>query len=351
MLHRKGSLGLAAALVLASPLAAAPQDEAARKVRVVATLPHLAAHARAIGGENVEVVALARGDQDPHYVQPTPSLMVEANRADLYLENGLELELWSEHVIDGSRNAAIRVGQKGHVYTSRGMPLLDVPRALTRAEGDVHPYGNPHIWLSPLGGVIEARNVAAGLAAVDPARADDYQKAEEAYEARILSAYAGEELVKLLGAETLLKLGLEGKLLDFLDKKTFKGEKLSKRAGGWLGALLPWRGTKLVAYHKEWPYFEREFGLVISDHIEPKPGIPPTPSHLLEVKERIKREAIPVIIYSPYFSAANFDVLAKETGAKLVLLPTEVGGVPEATDYFRLFDALVGRLKAALGGS
>jgi ABC-type Zn uptake system ZnuABC Zn-binding protein ZnuA len=340
-------LALAASL-LSAP--GAPADEAAApaKLRVVATLPHLAAHAREVGGDRVEVVALARGDQDPHYVQPTPSLMVEANRADLYVEVGLELELWSEHVLDGARNAKIRVTGPGHVFASAGVPLMGVPVSLTRAQGDIHPYGNPHIWLSPLNGVIEARNIEAGLERVDPGSAEYYRKRLADYESRIVRAYFGDELVKLLGEETLEKLGLEGRALDFLARKKFKGEPLAARAGGWLGKIGPYRGTKLVAYHVEWTYFSRDFGLPVEMFIEPKPGIPPTPQHLLEVKDYVRREGVPAIIYSPYFSVSNFDVLGKETGAKIVLLPTEVGGVPEAKDYFSLFDAITDRLAAAL---
>lgn len=323
-------------------------DESPRKVQVVVTLPHLAAHVRAIGGDKVDVEALARGDQDPHFVQPTPALMVKANEADLFVENGLELELWSERIIDGARNARIRVGAPGHLYAGHDVPLLEVPRVLSRSEGDIHPYGNPHVWLSPLNGIIEARNIATALAGVDGANAEYYKKRAAEYEAKILNAYAGEELVKLLGAETLVKLGLRGKLLDFLEEKTFKGEKLSKRAGGWLRTMLPFRRTKVVAYHREWPYFERDFGLEIAAHIEPKPGIPPTPGHLLEVKKLIVEEKIPLIIYAPFYRTSNFKALGAETGAKLVLLPTDVGGVREAKDYISLFDVMVDRLKSAM---
>lgn len=338
------------AAALAAALSMAPGSAAAeeKKIHVVTTLPHLAAHAREVGGDRVEAVALAHGDQDPHYIQATPSLMVEANKADLYVEVGLELELWSEHIVDGSRNANIRVGRPGHVFAHEGVPLLNVPTNLTRAEGDVHPYGNPHIGVSPLNGIIEARNIAAGLARVDPKHEEEYAKRTKDYEERLLRAYAGKELVDILGGDTVLKLGLEGRLIPFLESKKFKGEPLGKRAGGWLGKLLPYAGTKLVAYHAEWNYFSRDFGLTIDTFIEPKPGIPPTPEHLLEVKELMKREKVPAIIYSPYFSVANFEALAHETGAKIVLLPTDVGGVPEAKDYFSLFDAITTRLGDAL---
>jgi ABC-type Zn uptake system ZnuABC Zn-binding protein ZnuA len=343
MTRTQATIGIAALLAFAG---AARADD---KIKVVCTLPHLAAHARAIGGDKVDVTALARGDQDPHYVQPTPSLMVEANQADLYVEEGLELEMWSEHVIDGSRNARIRVTQPGHVYASQGVPLLGVPAVLTRAQGDIHPYGNPHVWLSPLNAVIEARNVLEGLRRVDEKNGDFYAKNEKDYEDRLLRGYAGDDLVKLLGAETLLKLGLEGKLLDFLDTKKFKGEPLAKRAGGWLGHFAKWHGAKLVAYHAEWVYFARDFGFTIDHYVEPKPGIPPSPSYLQELKEYIVREKVPAIVHTPYFSASNFEVLGHETGAAIVLLPTEVGGTPDAaTDYVTLFDAITKRLGDAL---
>jgi zinc/manganese transport system substrate-binding protein len=337
---------LALIAVAATTAVAAQADE---PIRAVATLPHLAAHIREIGGDRVSVVALGRPDQDPHFIQPTPSLMVEANRARLYAEVGLDLELWSEHVIDGARNAQIRVGSPGHVYASERVPALEVPAVISRAQGDVHPRGNPHVWLDPMNGVIEAENIADALKRVDPAGAEAYEKRLVDYRARIQKALFGEELVRMLGADTLTSLARKDALDDFLATKKYKGAPLADKLGGWKKKLLPYRGAKLLAYHREWSYFARQFGMEVVANLEPKPGIPPTPGHLAELEDLAKKTKIAAVVAAPYNNTSLAESFCERTGIPLVVLPTEV--IEETKDYIGLMDTIVDRLAATLAKS
>ncbi|MHC4832007.1 MAG: metal ABC transporter substrate-binding protein, partial [Planctomycetota bacterium] len=217
-------------LALGLTAVASAQD----KVEVVTTLPHLASIAGEIGGERIEVRPLASGRFNPHFISPTPSLMAAARDADLYLEVGMSLEIWSERVIDGSRNPRIRGGQPGHAAVYEGVDRIQIPKVLTRGQGDVHPLGNPHIWVDPLNAKLIAGNVARALERVDPAGKEAYAKNLKAFEARVDRAYFGEALVELLGADLLTRLARSGKLFDFLESKSFRGEKLSDKVGGWL---------------------------------------------------------------------------------------------------------------------
>lgn len=343
----------AACLVLAAAASLFRVESAAapvEKVRVVATLTDLASIARFVGGERVEVVCLSKGYEDPHHVIPTPTLMIEANRADLFVEMGLDLEIWSAQVLDGARNPRIRAGAPGHVFAAEGIATLDRPAVLTRAQGDIHPFGNPHVNLSPLEGKILAANVAAGLKRVDPAGAADYDANLQAFRSRIDRSFFGEELVKLVKPEQLERLVRAGKLFEYLDSKDFGGSKLATRLGGWLAKMRPVRGAKLVAHHKNWVYFERDFGVEVVGTIEPKPGLTPTPGHVSELKELIRKAGVKLIIHAPYYPASYAADLAEETGIREITTPTLVGGVPEADDYFRLFDVLTDRFVAALQG-
>lgn len=343
----------ATALLGAFTAAAAPALAAktgAEKLRVVATLTDLASIARFVGGERVEVVCLSKGYEDPHHVIATPTLMVEANRADLFIEMGLDLEIWSESVLDGARNPRIRAGTPGHVFAAEGIPTLDRPAVLTRAQGDIHPFGNPHVNLSPLNGKILAANIAAGMKRVDPAGAAEYDANLKAFQSRIDSAFFGDELVKLVKPDQLERLVRAGKLFEYLDSKEFGGSKLATRLGGWLAKMRPVRGAKLVAHHKNWVYFERDFGVEVVGYIEPKPGLTPTPGHVSELKELIRKAGVKLIIHAPYYPGSYAADIAAETGIREITAPTLVGGVPGADDYFRLFDVLTDRFVAGLQG-
>ena len=318
-------------------------------IRVVTTLPDLASIAGYVGGNLVQVEALSQGYQDPHYVTPKPSLMASVNRADLFLEIGLNLEIWTERVLDGARNGKVRIGRPGHVYTSVGVPLRQRPTIISRSEGDLHPQGNPHIWLDPLNGKLIAANIVAGLGRIAPRK-----KEKEFFNARgkdfdrlIDEKLFGRELVRLLGGSILTRLARKGELITFLEQKEFGGEKLINKLGGWLGESQVFHGEKILTYHLTWVYFAERFGLEVANTIEEKPGIPPSARRKERLIQQVRMEKIRVIFVSTFYDQAIPQAIAEATGARMVILPIMTGGVKEATDYFALFDYLIGNLREA----
>lgn len=345
------SSSLAFALALALGIGAGSYRPAhaqdARPVRVVCTMPHLAAIATEVGGARVEVQALANGLYDPHFLIPTPGLMAAAAAADLYVEVGMGLELWSERVIDGSRNPRIRIGQDGHVYTFMGVETLQIPTVVSRVQGDVHPLGNPHIWLDPLNAKIQARNLALALKRVDSAFAAHYDDGLKSFEARIDEAYFGKELVELLGADLLNRLQRSGRLFSFLEERELRGVPLHEKLGeSWLGKMWPLRGTPFVGYHQSWAYFARAFGIRELGQIEPKPGIPPTPGHLAALEQQAKSAGVKVVLNEPYYDITRSQSFAERIGGVAVLMPNEPG-VEGTEGYFGLLDEIIRRFTEA----
>ena len=294
--------------LFASLLLAAP-DFALGKVQVVTSLQDFASLAGAIGGPRVETFALARGYQDPHFVEPKPSFVLKLSKADLLIVAGLELEVgYLPPLVDQSRNAKIRPGGPGYLDASAGCDILERPTGtVTRAMGDVHPFGNPHYWLDPENGRVIARAIAARLKSLDPAGAAEYDANLAAFEAR-----------------------------------------LSEGTKRWEAALAPYAGTELVTYHNSWPNFLKRFRLVAAGYVEPKPGVPASPAHTVGLIDMMRARKIPVILIEPYFDRRTPQQIADKTGATLLVFVPSVGGVPEAKDYISLFDYDVGRLAAAL---
>lgn len=303
---RTAGIGFLATIVLASWVGL----EAGDKLRIVTTTPDLASIAKEIGGEGVETFAIAKGYQDPHFVDAKPSYIIELQKADMFIQMGLDLEIgWAPPLLDGARNPAILPGGKGYLDASAGVPLLQVPTgdpATLRAQGDIHIYGNPHYWLDPQRGKIIARNIYAALARLQPGRQAEFQKN-----------------------------------LDLFNQK------LDRKMAEWDALMQPYKGTKIVAFHNSWPYFEERFGLQIVGFIEPKPGIPPTPKHLVEVIKIMQEQDVKIIIISPYYSKKSSELVASKTGAKVLELATSVEAFPEIRDYFDLFDYNLGKLLEA----
>jgi zinc/manganese transport system substrate-binding protein len=291
----------AAALSLAAPAFA--------KVKVVSSLQDFASIAQSVGGNRVDVFALAKGYQDPHFVDAKPSFVLKLSDADLLIVAGLELEIgYLPPLIDQSRNDKIRPGSPGYLDSSIGCDILERPtQQVTRAMGDVHPYGNPHYWLDPDNGRVIARAIAAKLSELDPAGKADYAKNLAAFEAKLAD-----------------------------------GEKR------WDAALGPYAGTEVVTYHNSWPNFLKRFRLVAAGYIEPKPGIPPSPSHTVELINMMLSKKVGIILMEPYFDAKTPKAVAEKTGATLVTFIPSVGGVPDASDYVALFDYDVKLLAGAL---
>ena len=294
-------------LLLASVFAIASPTLA--KVQVVTTLQDLSSIADSLGGGRVESFALAKGYQDPHFVDAKPSFILKLSRADLLIVAGLELEIgYLPPLIDQSRNGKIHPGNPGYLDASIGCDILQRPTTqVTRAMGDVHPYGNPPYWTDPANGRVIARAIASRLSELDPAGRADYQKNLAAFEAR-----------------------------------------LTEKEKEWDGQMAPYAGTKVVTFHDSWPNFAKRFKLQIVGHVEPKPGIPPTPSHTLEIINLVQSARVPLILVEPYFDLKTPNFIAAKTGATVVTFYPSVGGRPEIKDYFGLFDYDIGAIVKAM---
>lgn len=282
---------------------------AAEPLRVVTTIQDLASITKEVGGDRVDVTAIAKGYQDPHFVEPKPSFLLLLRRAELLEVVGLELEIgWLPPLLDQSRNNAIRPGQAGYLDISRGVEILDRPTGeVNRSMGDVHPMGNPHFWLDPANAVRIARQIRNKLVELRPADTAVFDR----------------------------NLGVFINRLNDANKR-------------WVAELAPYRGAKIVTYHNSWPNFVRHFGLDVVDHVEPKPGIPPSPSHTLDLINTIKSQQVKAIVMEPYFDRKTPQSVAEKTGAKVVVLYPSVGGAPGLDDYFKLFDYDVNELVKAL---
>jgi len=291
------------ALALVSP------GQARAKLYVVTTTSDLASIAREVGGEKVEVESLARGYQDPHFVDPKPSFIVKLNRADLYVKRGLDLEVgWAPVLETGARNPHILMGAPGYVDASAGIELLEVPTGLIdRSLGDIHPFGNPHYQLDPTNARTMAHNIFLGFVRVAPA--------DRTYFAGRLSAFNTSVEVKL--AE-------------------------------WKKLLAPYQGSKIVTYHKNWEYFARRFGLRTIGYMEPKPGIAPSPAHLASLITLMQAENCKLIIKAPYSPNNLTRLVAERTGARVLVLPESPGGIDDTEDYFSFMDYCVRQVAEAL---
>ena len=277
-------------------------------IKVVTTTTDMKSITEMIGGSKVSVTSIATGYQNPHFVDPKPSYIVNLSNADLFVTIGLDLETgWSPLLLSSSRNPKIQKGAAGYVDASEGVGLLQVPTSANRGEGDIHIFGNPHYWLDPLNGKVIARNITNGLERIDPSNKTFYEANLQAFFTRV-----------------------------------------NTKMAEWQSKMAPYKGSKIIAYHNEWVYFEKRFGLEIVDFMEPKPGIPPSPSQLVKVIKEIKANNIKVIISSPYFTTSSSDVVAKQTGVKELTLATSTGAFTTVKDYFDLFDYDINQLLIAL---
>jgi zinc/manganese transport system substrate-binding protein len=319
-----------------------------KKVRVVCTLPTMKALTQEVGGDRVDVISLAKGDQDPHFVTPTPVLMKKTREADLFVENGFSLELWADEVVNGSGNSKIFRGTPGRIIAGTGISALEIPSVLTRELGDIHPQGNPHVWLDPLLAKAEAANIANALKTADPAGAEYYESRKNDFQNRIDNALFGPELLKLVGIQKLTRLAASGQLHDFLETNKIGGQPLATKAGGWLKAAESLRGVKAYEFHKVWVYFSRVFGIQLVGTIEERPGIPPGPQHVRDLTEKIKAEKIPLIMVDNFYDPSLPNNISRQTGAAVVLLPDQVEGEPSIKTYFDLIDHLISKITGAL---
>ncbi|MBS1153946.1 MAG: periplasmic solute binding protein [Myxococcaceae bacterium] len=279
------------------------------RLNVVTTTQDPAAITRAIGGDRVSVKALAKGYQDPHFVDPKPTFMVDLNRADLFVMIGLELETgYASALISGSHNDKLASGQPGHLDLSQFIAPLEAVPLADRGQGDIHPAGNPHYWLDPENGRLMARAIAARLSQLDP----------------------------------------EGKATYSANLAAFE-KTLSARELEWSKKLARLEGQPIITYHRSWSYFASRYKLEVVGFIEPKPGIPPTPGHTLELIRLVQARGIKLILMEGFYDKRYPELIASKTGIKVAAVPNSVGGTEQVTTYFELFDAIVTAISAAAG--
>ncbi len=300
-----GTFVVALALIVA---ACAPTARADSKIQIMTATTDLAALAQEIGGDKVTAESVARGYQDPHFVEAKPSFLLKLRHADLLIVVGLELEIgWLPPLITQSTNPKIQVGAPGYFDASRFARILEMPTgAVTRAEGDVHPQGNPHYWLDPDNGLRVAKGIADKLSEMRPGD----------------SAY-------------------------FAQRYTEFEQKLKQADQQWRAQMKQYAGRKIVTYHRSWPNFADHFGLNVVGYVEPRPGIPPSPQHTVELIGQMKRDGVKIIVVEPYFDLKTPNAIARDTGGTVVVLMPSVGGEKEITDYFKLFDYDIAKLKQA----
>jgi zinc/manganese transport system substrate-binding protein len=287
---------------------AATASAASAQIKVVATTPDLASLARAIGGGAVSVTALAKPTEDPHFVDAKPSHIVTLNRADVLIDGGAELELgWLPPLLESARNAKIANGAPGRVSAITGIRMMEVPSTFDRSKGDIHSLGNPHFLADPLDAKIVAQNIADHFSRVDPRNASTYKTNLTRFNATVDSKLAQ-----------------------------------------WQQTLAPFKGAKLVTYHKDFVYFANRFGFNIVDELEPKPGIAPSPAHLAGVIGAMKSQGAKVILVQPYQNRKTAETVARQTGAKVLDMPEQPGAKPGTDTYFAMMDNLVNTLAAGL---
>lgn len=294
------SLGVA--FVLSSSAATA-------QIRVVATTPDLASIAREIGGSTANVTALAKPTEDAHFVDAKPSHVVTLNRADVLIEGGAELELgWLPPLLENSRNAKIGAGAPGRVVASQGIRLMEIPTSFDRSKGDIHALGNPHFLVDPMNAKIVAGNIAQHFAQVDPKNA-------AAYRANL------------------------AKFNSTIDSKMTEWQRL----------LAPYRGAKIITYHKDYGYFANRFGIQIVENLEPKPGISPSPAHLASVIGTMKSTGARVILVQPFQNRRTAETVARQAGGVVLDVSQQPGGRPNTNSYFDMIDNTVRSLATSLG--
>jgi len=304
MLHRSSLFVFA---LVASTLCASP---AWAELRVVTTTTDLGWIAHVVGGDRIHVDTICAGNQDPHFLQARPSYMVTLSRADLLVAVGLELEVgWLPALIQGARRPAINPGRPGYLEAATAIQPIDVPvGGVDRSRGDIHPFGNPHFWLDPLNVKLAARAIADRLAQLDPADAPVFRA----------------NLATLNG-------------------------RIDRRMQRWQATLAPYRGTKIASYHATFNYFARRFGLQQVGYLEDRPGIPPSPGHLVDLVRQMRAAHARVILHENFYDPATSRVVAERADAQVLLLPVSIGGAPATSSYERLLDLIVGQVVAALG--
>lgn len=331
-----GSAGLRRTWAQAAPL------------RVVATVPDLGTLAHDIGGDLVHVVVCAKGTEDPHFVEAKPSFVKALSQAEVYIQVGLELETgWAPVLLQQARNSKIAPGAPGYIDASTAIIPLDEPTGtVDRSMGDVHSAGNPHYLLDPLEGLRVAQLLRDAFGRLRPEQQGPFAARYTAFQQRLGVSLVGETLAQQYDASKLATLFQYGRLAAFLQEQQQRTQ-----LGGWLGQLLPYYGTKVVADHDLWPYFARRFGVTVRGFLEPKPGVSPTTRHLQALVQTMQAEQIGVLLASAYYDPRHAQFLAQQTGARVVPMAHQVGARPATETYLGMVDYNVRQLVAALASA
>lgn len=353
MIHSTLWRGLAMLLVLPIPaaVAAAGEDDPEPLV-VCATTPDLGSLVAEIGGEEVDLRVFTKGPQDPHFLEARPSFIKDLNRADLFLQVGLELEsAWAPVLLRSARNSDVLPGAGGYLDASTSIVPLEIPAGeVDRSRGDVHPRGNPHYLLDPANAAPVAEAIAAKLTALRPHQAEHFGSrlasfrnalARKLLGSELVAAYTTDEIPKLLELHRRAELD---RFLGFLESRGQRGA-----LGGWVSRMLPLRGRTIVADHNLWPYFARRFDLSVIGFLEPKPGISPTTRHLADLIREMRRKDVQAILSIPYFNRRHAEFVGGHTGATVVDMAHQVGSRPGTGSYLEMVDHNVSRLSSALG--
>ncbi|MBI3757638.1 MAG: zinc ABC transporter substrate-binding protein [Deltaproteobacteria bacterium] len=334
-------------ILLFKVLNLAPSSVSAQTLQACVTVPELGSLLQEVGGEHVTVTVFAKGTEDPHFVEAKPSFIKALSSCDLYVQIGMELEIgWAPILLREAGNGKVLPGAPGHIDASTVITPLEVPSApVDRSMGDVHPFGNPHYLLDPLNGLKVAALLRDRLSDLQPANTQSFTERYQAFRQRLGITLVGEPLAKKYEYEKLALLFERGKLLDFLQSQ---GD--DAQLGGWLSAMWPHSGAKVVVDHNMWPYFAHRFGITIVDSLEPKPGIPPTTAHLSTVVNRMKQDGITTVLAAAYYDPRYAQFISENTGATVVNMAHQAGARPGTDDYLALIDYNVRQLAAALGG-
>jgi ABC-type Zn uptake system ZnuABC Zn-binding protein ZnuA len=293
--------------VLAMTIGLTASAEAAQKIKIAATTRTFASIAESVAGDAAEVYAIAPAGRNIHFVGPSPKDVLKTRKADVFIHGGLDLEVWRAPLLDTSGRADFLSGKKA-IDVSEGIALLEIPQTISRSEGDIHLYGNPHYWLDPENAKIIAGNIARGLTRMFPESGPIFERNAGAFNA-----------------------DLETRLQD------------------WRKRMEPYRGTAAVTYHGSWPYFAHRFGLEITDRLEPKPGIPPTAKHLAALIRTMKEKNVRWILKETFFENKTPRKVSEATGAVVLNLAQSPGEIKEAQDYLSMMEVNIRRFEEGAG--
>lgn len=316
----------------------------AKTLNIITTTTDLKSITETIGGEYVQVTSICSGGQDPHFIEAKPSYMIKLKKADLFIRIGLQLEIgWEPLLLRGARNSKIQMGTKGFLEASQGIFRLEVPTGpVDRSLGDLHTEGNPHYWLDPYNVRIIAQTIADRLTLLEPKFAGQFRKRQESFIRTVDEAMFGLEILKVVPADSLWEYHTKGILVgEILDR--FGTNNL---LGGWAAKMEPARGANIITFHTSWSYFLRRFGINAVDQVEPKPGINPTPRHIVSLIELIQQQSIKIILMEPYYSKKAPRMIAQKTGIHIQKLGNSVGGEPGTEDYISLMDNIINKISS-----